>query len=108
MAHPHRSEPPTVTAAALRAASDLIGVIPLADRLDVAQRTLYNWMQGKRTPPPAILGEVHTILVKHRQQVGTLIQAIRAIEDGRIADSTDVSEIIHRHECEDIAQEADQ
>ncbi len=81
MAHPDRSTPPTPTAAALREAADLIGVIPLAeDHLEVKQRTLYNWMQGKRNPPPNILAEVRKILIDHRQKVGDLISQIRELE----------------------------
>lgn len=85
MADPDRTTPPTPTAAALRAAADLLGVRPLAiDHLRVKERTLYNWMQGKRTPPDSILREVRQILIVQRQKVGELIGAIRAIEDGRI------------------------
>ncbi len=102
MAHPDRTPPPSPTAFAVRAAADLLGVIPLANRLDVAERTLYNWMSGKRNPPATLLPELRGILVEHRQKVGELIQAIRAVEDGRI-----VADMIHRHELEDLRGEGE-
>lgn len=87
MAHPERTAPPTPEAAAVRAAGDLLGVGVLAELLGTSERTVYNWMAGKRTPPPGILPEIREHLVKHRQRTADLIGAIRAVEDGRISGS---------------------
>lgn len=72
----------------MRAAGDLLGVGVLAQLLDTSERTVYNWMAGKRVPPPGILPEIRQHLVEHRQRTGELIAAIRAVEDGRITGSS--------------------
>ena len=84
MAHPDRTPPPTPEAGAVRAAADLVGVLPLAKKLGVADRTVYHWMDGKRVPRVEVLTEIRQHLVEHRQLAGRVIAAIRAVEEGKI------------------------
>jgi len=75
----------------MRAAGDMIGAEKLAQLLDIAPRTIYALMAGKRTVSPGILADTRQLLIEHRQQCATVIAAIRAVEDGRIEDPQDLA-----------------
>jgi len=72
----------TVEAAIMRDAAMLIGTERLASSLGIEARTLQRWMVGERAPRDwaSVLTPVRQLLIEHRQNVGTLISTIRAVQ----------------------------
>jgi hypothetical protein len=84
-----RTTPPTLEAAAVRAAGDMLGVNQLIAKLGIAERTFHSWASGKRPVPLRVLPELRIALVERRQQCGKLVEQIRELE--RAAGSSHVA-----------------
>lgn len=74
------SPPATRTQALLRAAANLYGAERLARDLDVPARSLYRWIDGTRSTPPRVPGQVRQLLITRRQEIVVVVQQLRLVE----------------------------
>lgn len=79
-----RTPPPTPRAACVRSAGDLFGVNQLIAELDIGERTFHSWATGKRPVPDGVLPEIRKLLIQRRQELGRLVEAVRAVEQGKL------------------------
>ncbi len=68
------------TRSLLRAAAGMYGAERLAYDLDVEPRSLHRWIDGTRSVPTKVPGQVRQLLIARRQSIVVLIQQLRIVE----------------------------